>query len=169
MFWRRSDLAATLIFQFGMQHRNIWRRSSLLSHRFPSQFYLSVSPLLSLRHARCVTVAELCQFSALDLNSPTGPVWQLWWSRSETKHKTLAEMDLAALPDSLPAQGSRETKPWAIRFRKMILRFDWCTDAWCLTQGSCNGFKEDKKTSLHSHFRLLFRKHHLERLCNLYS
>lgn len=95
---------------------------------FP-QFYLSVSPLLSLRHARCVTVAELCQFSASDLNSPTGPVWQLWRSRSETKHKTLAEMDLAALPDSLPAQGSRETKPWAIRFRKMILRFDWCTDA----------------------------------------
>lgn len=95
---------------------------------FP-QFSLSVSPLLSLRHARCVTVAELCQFSASDLNSPTGPVWQLWRSRSETKHKTLAEMDLAALPDSLPAQGSRETKPWAIRFRKMILRFDWCTDA----------------------------------------
>lgn len=77
---------------------------------FPLSF-ISRSLRCSLRHARCVTVTELCQFSASDLNSPTGPVWQLWRSRSETKHKTLAEMDLAALPDSLLAQGSRETKP----------------------------------------------------------
>lgn len=133
--WCRLSHVLTA-FRFGCYtYFSIWDATQKhLETLFSSVSSLSLSVLslglsAALSSSRSLCHCHWTQFSASDLNSPTGPVWQLWRSRSETKHKTLAEMDLAALPDSLPAQGSRETKPWAIRFRKMILRFDWCTDA----------------------------------------